>query len=191
MATKKTLTEAVMRRLNAGDPSVGSRIHPLEVEAALGQALNTLLRPEYFENLQVDGNIPSGYVIATYDDVPVETYKDVSKAVLPAIPANLPKGIGVFQISGVQGDIPEEESITGEDLEYIVGLTEGGPVAGTTTFKKAVFQGRRVRLFRGRVRQSTLSLEGELYYLKPLGSDTLTIYGDTWQPGELVQFEIY
>jgi hypothetical protein len=98
MASKSTLREQVMRRLNAGNPSVASKVHELEVEEAIKQVLNTMLRTQYFETLQVGDNIPEGCVLAFYEDVPVVSYKGVSRCTLPAIPVTLPRNIGVFSV---------------------------------------------------------------------------------------------
>lgn len=98
MPTKKTLAEQVMRRLSAGNPSVASKVHSLEVEEAIKQVLNTMLRTQYFETLQMDSNVPEGCVLAFYENVPVSSYKGVSKCTLPAIPVTLPRNIGVFSV---------------------------------------------------------------------------------------------
>jgi hypothetical protein len=98
MSTKRTISEAIQRRLNGGDPAVGSRVHKLEIDAAVMQALNALLRPQHFETLQSGGNEAEGFILCTYDSVPVVAYKGVSKTVLPAIPANLIKNLGVHRV---------------------------------------------------------------------------------------------
>lgn len=109
MSTKRTISEAILRRLSAGNPSVASKVHPLEIDAAVAQVLNTLLRTQYFETLQLDSNIPEGCVLAYYDNVAVISYKGVSKCVLPAIPVSLPKNMGVFSVK------PHSEDNSGTD----------------------------------------------------------------------------
>lgn len=97
--TKHYLTEQILRLLKGGDPSVGSRIHPSEIKAAIGQVINTLLKTEYFSQTLPSGEtIPEGAVLATYDNVPVVTYKNVSKSTLPAMPVKLFRNMGVFHV---------------------------------------------------------------------------------------------
>lgn len=97
--TTGILVEQVMRRLAGGDPSASLRVHKLEVRKAIEQMVNALLRPQYLNTLAAGENIPEGCVLTTYDAVPVESWKGVSKSKLPAIPVALPRNMGVFRIS--------------------------------------------------------------------------------------------
>lgn len=100
MATnKKKIVEQVMRRLNSGDPSVASKVHPKEVEEAVMQVINSMLRPQFFDTLNTGETIPEGSVLATYENVPVVAWNGVSKSTLPAIPVSLPKNMGVWRIA--------------------------------------------------------------------------------------------
>jgi hypothetical protein len=99
MATRVTIREQILRRISAGNPSVASKVHPLEVEKAVEQVLNALLRIQHFETLGLDSNIPEGCVLANYEAVPVVSFNGISKSTLPAIPVSLPKNMGVFRIS--------------------------------------------------------------------------------------------
>ena len=103
MATsKKSLIEQIQRRLNGGNPSVASKVHYKEIEAACMQVVNSLLKPQYFENLALaDGLVPEGCVICTYDGIDVEEWKDVSRITLPVIPVALPKNMGLWRIVGI------------------------------------------------------------------------------------------
>lgn len=97
--TKHYLASQVKRLLKAGDPSVASRVHDAEIKAAIGQVINTLLKTEYFSQTLPSGEtIPEGCLLATYDNVPVVTYKDVSKSTLPAMPVKLFRNMGVFHV---------------------------------------------------------------------------------------------
>jgi hypothetical protein len=98
-STKRTISEQIKRRLTSGNPSVASKVHALEIDAAVMQVLNSLLRTQFFETLQTDGNIPEGCVLCTYEDVAVTAWNGISKSTLPAIPVSLPKNMGVFRIS--------------------------------------------------------------------------------------------
>lgn len=97
--TKYFLAEQVKRLLQAGDPSVASRVHSGEIKAAIAQIANAMLKTEYFSaTLPTGETIPEGAVLATYDSVPVVTYKDVSKSVLPVMPIKLFRNMGVFHV---------------------------------------------------------------------------------------------
>jgi hypothetical protein len=99
MSTKRTLSDQILRRLGAGNPSVASKVHPLEIDKAVEQVLNAKLRVQHFESLGLDSNIPEGCVLANYEAVPVISWNGISKSTLPAIPVSLPKNMGVFRIS--------------------------------------------------------------------------------------------
>jgi len=97
--TRYFISEQVQRLLAGDDPSAGAPIHLREIQAAIAQVCNSLLKMEY---LKVDGkfgqSIPNGASVATYDNITVSVYKNVSKALLPATPLRLPRDLGVFQI---------------------------------------------------------------------------------------------
>lgn len=97
--TKAYLAEQVKRLLQHGDPSVGSRIHNAELKAAISNVINQMLKTDYFQTTLPSGEtIPEGCVLATYDNVPVVTYKDVSRSTLPAMPVKLFRNMGVYHI---------------------------------------------------------------------------------------------
>jgi hypothetical protein len=99
MATnRKKLREQVLRRLKGGDPSVASNVHELEIDQAIMQVINSLIRPQYYETLQAGGTEAEGCVLCTYLNVAVTAFNTVSKSVLPAIPANLPRNQGVHRV---------------------------------------------------------------------------------------------
>jgi hypothetical protein len=86
----------------SGDPSSSSQFEHEECREAIGQAINTLTKAQYFgETLAGGETIPEGCVLATYDDVAVTTWNGVSKSTLPAIPIKLPRNMGVFGITKV------------------------------------------------------------------------------------------
>lgn len=97
--TKYHLTEQVKRLLQSGDPSVGGRIQNGEIKAAIGQVINAMLKAEHFSMMLPTGEtIAEGSMLATYDNIPVVTYKDVSKSVLPVMPIKLFRNMGIFHI---------------------------------------------------------------------------------------------
>jgi hypothetical protein len=82
-------------------------------------------------------------------------------------------------------------AIPPDDLEFVVGVTEGAPVADTDTFTSNALVNRRVRLFIGKIPQATISVNGDPYYEKPKASDTLTVYGYKWMTGDYIKIEFY
>ena len=58
-----------------------------------------------FEYLSVtlpsEETIPEGLVLASYDNVPVERYKGVSRARLPAMPISLRRGMGIWFVVNI------------------------------------------------------------------------------------------
>jgi hypothetical protein len=100
MTTKYKLSEQIQRILQGGDPAASARITRKEIELAIEQVLNRLLKTERFNNLNEGESYPSDILVAEYDNVAVTTYKDTSKCTLPAIPIALPRGRGVWHVSG-------------------------------------------------------------------------------------------
>lgn len=97
--TRYKIAEQIMSRLNGGRVGNASQFHINEIKMAVGQAANQLLKMEYLStNLPMMEFIPNGAAIATYEDIAVVQYKNVSKSVLPCMPLKLPRSIGVFQI---------------------------------------------------------------------------------------------
>lgn len=82
-------------------------------------------------------------------------------------------------------------SIAPNDLEFEIGVTAGGPIAGTDTFSLPAFVNRRVRLTVNKIPVSQIDWQNNFYYSKPLISDTITIYNYTWGAGDLVQIQFY
>ncbi len=98
--TKGRISEQIHRILQGGDPAMSARITRKEVELAVEQVLNRLLKAERFVNLNEGESGITDLMIAEYDNVAVTTYKGTSKCSLPAIPIALPRGRGVWHVSG-------------------------------------------------------------------------------------------
>lgn len=78
-----------------------------------------------------------------------------------------------------------------EDISFVVGSTSGAPNAGTDKLILVGTADWNVRLYRGKLKQSTFNDGSGIWYTKAAGSDTLFLHGDTWHTGELVQLEFY
>jgi hypothetical protein len=97
--TRYKIAEQVMLLINGGRVGNASKVHINEIKIAVNQVANQALRMEYFQvNVPMQEMIPNGAAVATYENVLVEAYKNVSKSVLPCYPLKLPRGMGVFQI---------------------------------------------------------------------------------------------
>ncbi len=100
MATKFLLAEQVLNRLTGGRPDQASRYDRRDIEMAVGQATNEAIKGQYFSVTLPSGDtIPEASVLATYENVPVEEWKGISRSKLPALPISLPRGMGVYMIS--------------------------------------------------------------------------------------------
>lgn len=97
--TKYKISETVLRRLSGGNIKLATKVTIPEIAIAVEQLANKALKMEYLQtNLPTGNVIPNGASIATYENVLVTQYKNVSQSTLPAMPIKLPRGIGVWQI---------------------------------------------------------------------------------------------
>src|SRR4051812_32258560 len=97
--TRYSGAEQVHRLLTGDDPSTNSKYHIKEISFALAQVANKYLKMEYLNvDTKMGQAIPNGASVATYENITVSAYKNVSKATLPAAPLRLPRDMGVFQI---------------------------------------------------------------------------------------------
>jgi hypothetical protein len=100
IVTKIYLMEQVRSLLNGGDPSIAAKYEPRIILSHLQSAINKRLKAEYFGVTAPGGDtIPDGLILASYDNVEVEAYKDRSRAQLPAMPVKLPRNMGVYHVS--------------------------------------------------------------------------------------------
>lgn len=93
------ISEQVRAALDGGDSPAASRREMGEVKEAIIQVVNGMIKAQHFsETLGAGEYIPDGTFLTQYDDIAVESYKNVSRATLPAIPVNLPIGVGIFHV---------------------------------------------------------------------------------------------
>lgn len=98
--TKYRLAEQVMLRLKGGRPDMATKVDMRDLILAVGQAANEELKGQMYKTVLPNGEtIPDGLMLATFEDVPVEQWKTISRSVLPVIPVQLPRGMGIFRIS--------------------------------------------------------------------------------------------
>lgn len=114
-ATISLLADQVLRRLKSGRSDAATGITMEDLKRSVVQVLNGLLRIGHLQNMQGGETIPDGIMMATYLNVPVSTYqKNMATCILPAIPVNLPNGMGLFEIKPSQVDIFDDNGYGNE-----------------------------------------------------------------------------
>jgi hypothetical protein len=106
-STRFSLSEQIMFLLQDGDPKQAARTEMSDIKVLVGQVINKMLKVSHFNETMRDGDrIPDGLMLATYLDIDVVAYGDRSKATLPAVPISLPRGVGLFQVIPMDGEVP-------------------------------------------------------------------------------------
>ena len=113
MATLYTMSEQVMSMLQGGDSPAAPKFERDEVKRFIIQFINQQIKTQHLTEEMAGGEqIPDGTVLAEYDSVAVEKYKNVSRATLPIMPVKMPLNIGIFHVSKtddiINGFIPFE-----------------------------------------------------------------------------------
>jgi len=86
--------------LAAGHYQTGQGPELAEIKLLTAQVINSLFKLEKISQIATEGDFnPSGLMIATYDNIEVQPYKDRSMATLPVYPISLPRGMGVWYVS--------------------------------------------------------------------------------------------
>lgn len=99
--TKQKISEQILKL-------VGSGHHINEVKQLVGQAINKRLQVVHYNETMAGGErIPLGSMLATYDSIDVVSYAGRSRVELPAVPIELPKGVGVYQVVPVIDGVPD------------------------------------------------------------------------------------
>jgi len=108
--TKYYLNEQIRYKLSQGYPKVLESIQEEDTMAAIGQKINSMLKMSYIpDTLQQGDSIPTGLMMATYEDISVTSVqvgatKTKAKAILPTQPITLPRNMGVYQIDDEFGN---------------------------------------------------------------------------------------
>ena len=99
MSTKRILAEQVLYRLYGGYNDKTDAVQIPDVVKAIEQKINQKFRTQQLTvNLPSGETIPSNLHLATYTSVTVTSDGSRSKATLPAIPINLPRNMGVYDV---------------------------------------------------------------------------------------------
>lgn len=105
------------------DPANASRPSNPVIQNTAIQVINSMLALQHFSKTLGGGeNIPDGLALAAYDNIAIESYKNISRSVLPVMPVSLPLNMGIFHV-GKTDDIvngfipfqPGEMQLIGEE----------------------------------------------------------------------------
>jgi hypothetical protein len=100
MATLYSISEQVRSLLSGGDPPAAAKVEMEEVKRYVIQVINGMLKTQHFSQTMAGSeNIPDGLVLAEYDGIAVEQYKNTARCVLPIMPVSLPINLGIFHVS--------------------------------------------------------------------------------------------
>ncbi len=95
--SKRLIAEQVLFKLNGGTPDNSFPVQLPDVYKALEQKINTKFRVQQLNiNLPAGETIPDNLCIATYENIPVTSFNQRSKATLPVMPVSLPRGMGIM-----------------------------------------------------------------------------------------------
>lgn len=99
MTTTGQIT-AQIKRLLVGNPSYNIEIKNVEIKTLVVQTINAALKTEKLSSYtSLWDNIPNGVMIATYSNIHVQSYGKRSLSTLPCYPINLPKNMGIWNVS--------------------------------------------------------------------------------------------
>lgn len=98
--TLYALSEQIMSLIEGGDSPNASKFDRDEVKRFAIQVINGMLKTQHLTEEMAGGEvIPDGTILAEYDNIAVEKYKNSARAELPAMPIKLPRNMGIFHVS--------------------------------------------------------------------------------------------
>ena len=112
MSTLYSISEQIISMIDPNSPDV-KKFEREEVKRFVIQNINSIIKVQHFSEEMAGGEmIPDGTVLGEYDNVAVESYKNVSRCTLPVMPVKLPLNIGTFHVGKtddiINGFIPFE-----------------------------------------------------------------------------------
>ncbi len=101
ITTKRQLAEQVLRRISGGDVSDGSEYDIREIIRFIEQAVNALVKSNFYASLKVGETSIGPQYISTFRSLPVEfdTELDLAYLNIPCTYLDLPDDRGVYHIS--------------------------------------------------------------------------------------------
>lgn len=110
-STRWSLGEAVQNRLSGGGGKQASWVDIREIYKLIEQVLNSMLKTDYFKTtMNLGDTVPEGLAVATYENVPIERWRNTARLLLPCNYMRLPHGLGVSSIG------PQELTAPSNDL---------------------------------------------------------------------------
>lgn len=102
--TKAILAQQVIRRLSGGNQPADSTLDRREVIKLITQAINEMVKANFFENYKLGEPGVDGVYIATYksQSVVLDSDRNEYYTTLPNIYVALPKGRGIRQVSSMK-----------------------------------------------------------------------------------------
>lgn len=149
MATLYSIVNGIEKLLEGANPPTAAKFEVAEIKRYVVQLLNSMLKTQHFTQTMAGGEtIPDGLVLAEYDNVAVEPYKNVSRCTLPIMPVSLPLNLGIFHVSKTDDIIngfipfqPGEMQMLGEEhfISDILGQVGYEPRGKYLVFNKDIY----------------------------------------------------
>lgn len=99
MATLYSISEQLKDMIAGGNPANATKYEMSEVKRYVIQFINSLIKSQHLTDEMSGGeSIPDGTILGEYDNVPVESYKNIARALLPVMPVKLPIGMGIYHV---------------------------------------------------------------------------------------------
>lgn len=116
--TKYLIAEQVQLRLEGGYADIAASVQREDLYKAIEQKVNAMFKMQQFStNLPNGETIPEGLMMATYEDVVVESYQTgSSKSTLPVMPVSLPRNAGIDEIRPKLNIVESGDTILGNPM---------------------------------------------------------------------------
>lgn len=152
MLTIFSISESIRKLVEGGDAPEKPKYSMQEVKIAAVQIMNSLIKTQHLtEEMAAGEQIPDGTVLGEYDNIPVESYKNVSRATLPIMPVKIgTRNLGIFHVSRtddiINGFIPfrvGELQMVGEEplISDILGQVAYEPRGSHVIFNRDITDG--------------------------------------------------
>lgn len=93
------IADECLRIISGGNIPDATKVDINEIKLSVAQVCNSLLKVEHFQvNNKIGEMIPNGTVLGLYENIPVLSYKNVSRAILPVKPLKLQRNMGIFSL---------------------------------------------------------------------------------------------
>lgn len=148
MATLYSIVQGCQKLLEGADPASKKKFAIAEIKRYVIQIINSMIKTQHVtETMGLGENIPDGLVLAEYDSITVERYKNVSRAALPAMPVSLHLNKGIFHVGPTDDVIngfipfqPGEYQMIGEEslISDVLGQIAYWPMGKYVIFNRDI-----------------------------------------------------